>query len=96
VAGRAVPIWLTEFAWRTAPTPKLGTLSEDRQAELLQQSVDLVRGHEPYVKILVWFLVRDESPTSYWRSGLVTFDWERKKAFDRYVQLARMAPPRPQ
>jgi hypothetical protein len=92
-AGRAVPIWLTEFAWRTAPTPRLGTLSEAQQADLLQQSVDLVRGQEPYVKLLVWFLVRDESPTSYWRSGLVTFDWQHKKAFDRYAELAQLAPP---
>ncbi len=71
--GDAVPIWLTEFAWRTAPQPGLGVITPARQAELAEQSVDVVRAHYPYAQMLVWFLLRDESPTSYWRSGLVTY-----------------------
>ena len=67
--GGSVPIWFTEFAWRTAPTPKLGTISPAKQADLLRKTVTLVRTHYPYAKLLVWYLVRDESPTSYWRRG---------------------------
>jgi hypothetical protein len=89
--GKPVPIWLTEFAWRTAPTPHMGTITPDQQAQLLQQTVMLIHDHEPYVPLLVWFLVRDESPTSYWRSGLVTFDWQRKPAYTTFAQLARGA-----
>ena len=57
-----MPIWFTEFAWRTAPTPKLGNISPAKQADLLHKTVKLVRTHYPYAKMLVWFLVRDESP----------------------------------
>ena len=60
--GASVPIWFTEFAWRTAPTPKLGTISPAKQADLLRKTVTLVRTHYPYAKLLVWYLVRDESP----------------------------------
>ena len=86
--GASVPIWFTEFAWRTAPTPKLGTISPARQADLLRKTVTLVRTHYPYAKLLVWYLVRDESPTSYWRSGLATFDWQQKPAYGLYKVLA--------
>jgi hypothetical protein len=85
--GGTVPIWFTEFAWRTAPTPKLGTISPARQASLLRQTVTLVRQHYPYAKMLVWFLVRDESPGGYWRSGLATFDWQQKPAYGLYRSL---------
>jgi hypothetical protein len=86
--GGSVPIWFTEFAWRTAPTPKLGTISPAKQADLLRKTVTLVRTHYPYAKLLVWYLVRDESPTSYWRSGLTTFDWQEKPAYGLYKVLA--------
>jgi hypothetical protein len=85
--GGTVPIWFTEFAWRTAPTPKLGTISPAKQADLLHKTVTLVRTHYPYAKMLVWFLVRDESPTGYWRSGLATFDWQQKPAYGLYKSL---------
>ena len=37
----------------------------------LRQTVELVRTHYPYVPLLVWFLLRDQGPHDYWRSGLV-------------------------
>jgi hypothetical protein len=86
--GGTVPIWFTEFAWRTAPTPKLGDISPSKQAALLNETVSLVRTHYPYAQMLVWYLVRDESPTSYWRSGLATFDWQQKPAYGLYAALA--------
>ena len=76
--GDTVPIWLTEFAWRTAQQPGIGLITPARQAELAEQSVALVRDHYPYAGMLVWFLLRDVSPTSYWRSGLVDSDNHRK------------------
>jgi hypothetical protein len=86
--GGTVPIWFTEFAWRTAPTPKLGTITPAEQGSLLRKTVDLVRTRYPYAKLLVWFLVRDQSPDSYWRSGLATFDWKQKPAYSIYKALA--------
>jgi hypothetical protein len=87
--GGPVPIWLTEFAWRTAPTPLLGDVSYALQAQLLRRSVAVVQAHEPYVDLLVWFLIRDESPTSYWRSGLVDFAWKPKPAYAVFARLAQ-------
>ena len=89
--GDTVPIWLTEFAWRTAPQPGLGVITPARQAELAEQSVDVVRAHYPYAQMLVWFLLRDESPTSYWRSGLVTYHNQKKPAFAVWGRLARVS-----
>ena len=86
--GGSVPIWFTEFAWRTAPTPKLGTITPARQADLLHKTVTLVRTHYPYAKMLVWFLVRDQSPDGYWRSGLATYDWRQKPAYGLYAALS--------
>jgi LemA protein len=89
VYGDTVPIWLTEFAWRTAG-PAAGGVTPQRQAALAEQSVDLVREHYPYAQMLVWFLLRDVSPTSYWRSGLVDSANDRKPVFATWARLARV------
>jgi LemA protein len=86
--GGAVPIWLTEFAWRTTE-PGAGGVTPPRQAELAEQSVDLVREHYPYAEMLVWFLLRDVSPSSYWRSGLVDSGNVEKPVFATWTRLAR-------
>jgi LemA protein len=87
--GDTIPIWLTEFAWRTARQPGIGLITPQRQAELAEQSVALIREHYPYVGMLVWFLVRDVSPTSYWRSGLVDSANHKKPVFALWARLAR-------
>jgi hypothetical protein len=79
---RTLPIWITEFAIRSAPQPGLGVITPQRQAVLARQSIEIVRRHYPYVPYLVWFLLRDEGAASYWRSGMVTFGWARKPLFD--------------
>jgi Cellulase (glycosyl hydrolase family 5) len=80
--GTSEPIWLTEFAVRTVPP-----VTDDDQATQLRQSVELVRAHYPYVSMLVWFLLRDQGPTDYWRSGLVNTAWARKPAFAVFRSL---------
>jgi hypothetical protein len=87
--GDTIPIWLTEFAWRTAQQPGIGLITPRRQAELAEQSVELVREHYPYAEMLIWFLLRDVSPTSYWRSGLVNSANQKKPAFYVWARLAR-------
>jgi LemA protein len=87
--GHTVPIWLTEFAWRTAQQPGIGLITPRRQAELAEQSVDLIREHYPYAEMLVWFLIRDVSPKSYWRSGLVDSQNDTKPVFAVWQRLAR-------
>jgi hypothetical protein len=80
--GTSIPIWLTEFAVRTVPP-----VTDDEQAAQLHKTVDLVRAHYPYVPMLVWFLLRDQGPTDYWRSGLVDTAWHRKPAFAVFHSL---------
>jgi hypothetical protein len=41
--------------------------------------------------MLVWFLLRDVSPTSYWRSGLVDSDNHKKPVFAVWTRLARVS-----
>ena len=53
----------------------------------LRQTVELVRTHYPYVPLLVWFLLRDQGPHDYWRSGLVDTAWHRKPAFAVFKDL---------
>ena len=80
--GSTVPIWLTEFAVRTVPP-----VTDVDQATQLRQTVDLIRAHYPYVPLLVWFLLRDQGPHDYWRSGLVDTAWHRKPAFSVFRSL---------
>jgi hypothetical protein len=78
---RTLPIWITEFAIRGGTQPGLGTITPQRQAALAHQSIEIVRQHYPYVPYFVWFLLRDEGPTSYWRTGVVTYGWTQKPLF---------------
>jgi hypothetical protein len=80
--GRRMPIWLTEFAVRTVPP-----VTNLDQATQLRQTVQLVRRHYPYVPLLIWFLLRDQGPHDYWRSGLVDTAWHRKAAFAVFTSL---------
>ena len=80
--GTDMPIWLTEFAVRTVPP-----VTDADQARQLRETVDLVRDHYPYVPLLVWFLLRDQGPHDYWRSGLVDTAWHRKPAFAVFHSL---------
>lgn len=80
--GGTMPIWLTEFAVRTVPP-----VTYVDQATQLRQTVELVRKHYHYVPLLIWFLLRDQGPHDYWRSGLVDTPWHRKPAFAVFKAL---------
>jgi hypothetical protein len=80
--GGTMPIWLTEFAVRTVPP-----VTNADQAVQLRQTVELVRTHYPYVPLLIWFLLRDQGPHDYWRSGLVDTAWHRKPSFAVFQSL---------
>ena len=80
--GDTMPIWLTEFAVRTVPP-----VTNADQATQLHETVDLVRTHYPYVPLLIWFLLRDQGPHDYWRSGLVDTAWQKKPAFAVFKSL---------
>jgi hypothetical protein len=79
--GSWLPVWLTEFAWRVGPVPRLGEVSPARQAALTRASLALVRTHYPWVRMFVWFLLRDPLPAGGWRSGLVGFGWKPEPVY---------------
>jgi hypothetical protein len=81
--GSTMPIWLTEFAVRTVPP-----VTNVDQATQLRQTVSLVRTHYHYVPLLIWFLLRDQGPHDYWRSGLVDTAWQRKASFSVFRSLS--------
>ena len=88
--GDTVPIWLTEFAWRTAEPGSAASRRSGRPSWPSSRST-LVREHYPYAEMLVWFLLRDVSPTSYWRSGLVDSANDKKPVFATWARLARVS-----
>jgi hypothetical protein len=85
----SLPVWLTEFAFRVGDSGRLGPVTAARQASLARQSIDLVRMHYPYVQLLVWFLVRDQSADGYWRSGMLTFGWAKKPLYRVWASASR-------
>ena len=52
----------------------------------------VVAQHEPYVELLIWFLLRDEGADAYWRSGLAFGDWTPKPAYAVFQELAAGGP----
>jgi hypothetical protein len=89
---RAVPIWVTEVGFSTAPTREYPvSFGEAEQASLLADAYRRLRA-EPDVELAVWYLLQD-SPG--WRSGLLRRDGEAKPAataFGLPVAPARGAP----
>jgi hypothetical protein len=63
-----LPLWLTEFAYRTSPQIP-GAAPYPLQAEYLARGLELARA-QPSVTMLVWFVFRDQ-PGEPWQSGLV-------------------------
>jgi hypothetical protein len=63
-----VPLWVTEFAYRTSPEIR-GAAPYALQASYLARALELART-QPGVAMLVWFIFRDE-PGEPWQSGLV-------------------------
>jgi hypothetical protein len=91
--GRKVPVWVTEFGAQTKPPDTRQGVSLSRQSAQLRQAVSLFT-RSGRVKMLVWFLVRDEdiagrSYAAGFQSGLEFFNGKRKPAFAVFRSLAR-------
>jgi hypothetical protein len=89
---RAVPIWVTEVGFSTAPTREYPlSFGEAEQAQLLSDAYRRLRA-EPDVEMAVWYLLQDSRG---WRSGLLRRDGGAKPAataFGLPVAPARGAP----
>ncbi len=83
-----VPLWLTEFAYRTSPEIPGGAPYE-LQATYLSRALTLAR-EEPGVGMLVWFVFRD-APGEPWQSGLVDKDGRAKPALASFAAASMSA-----
>lgn len=85
--GRRVPVWLTEYAYRTKP-PELFGVSWEKQAAYLRQAHAIVR-RKPRIDLLVWFQLRDDPKPGAWASGLISSSGIKKPAYWAYRDLPR-------
>jgi hypothetical protein len=80
-------IWLTEYGYQTNPPDKQFGVSWANQARYLTQAYAIARAN-PRVDMMLWFLLRDDSPVSSgWQSGFFTSTGVRKPAYDAFRKL---------
>jgi hypothetical protein len=98
---RPVPLWLTEFAYQTAPERR-GALSYPQQADYLARAVDASLG-VPNVRMFVWYIFRD-TVGQRWQSGVLRRNNAPKPSYTSFGNLAAqhdvanptlVVPPRP-
>jgi hypothetical protein len=77
-----VPLWITEFAYRTSPEIP-GAAPYPLQATYLSHALELAQG-QPGVGMLVWFVFRD-APGEPWQSGLVDQYGQAKPALASFA-----------
>jgi hypothetical protein len=90
--GRKVLVWVTEFGAQTNPPDKLQGVTPAQQATQLKSTYATFKA-SGRVKMLVWFLVRDEDISGRpfyqgFQTGLEYFSGVRKPAFNVFKQLA--------
>ncbi|MEO9177114.1 MAG: hypothetical protein ABI317_16490 [Gaiellales bacterium] len=90
--GRKVLVWVTEFGAQTNPPDRFQGVSLAAQARPLKAAYTLFK-KSGRVKMLVWFLVRDEDIAGRpfaqgFQTGLEYFSGKRKPSFNVFKQLA--------
>lgn len=73
-------IWLTEYGYQTNPPDRYLGVPPARQALYLAQAAYLAY-RSPQVDLMIHFLVRDESKSGRWQSGLMTVRGAQKPSF---------------
>jgi hypothetical protein len=101
-AGRRdAGLWLTEYGWSTSADPgqRFHVSEAGQKRKLARLTLALVRRRrELRLRGIYWFALRDAPPESEddhwwgWGTGLLRVDGTPKPAFERYLQLAQVAP----
>lgn len=80
-----LPLYITEAGYTTAVTPYRDTaVTEDEQADYLEQIYDLPQLRSQRIRAVVWFNLQDNAN---WPAGLVREDLSRKPSYDRFVDV---------
>jgi hypothetical protein len=85
--GKGMRIWVTEYGYQTNPPDMLFGVSYQQQSRYLLQAYDKLR-RNARVDMFIWFLLRDETRTGGWESGLYTAGWQAKAARTTFAGLA--------
>ncbi len=80
------PLWITEYGYQTNPPDGQFGISWAKQARYLTEAFAVARKN-PYITMMLWFLVRDEPDLPGWQSGLVTTDGRKKPSFNAFRRL---------
>ena len=81
------PLWITEYGYQTNPPDTFFGVSWAKQATYLTQAFAIARKN-PSIRMMLWFLLRDEPILSGWQSGLITAAGRRKPAFAAFRRLS--------
>jgi hypothetical protein len=77
-----MPLYITEAGYTTAPTPYRDTqVTEEQQAEYLEQIFSLPQLRSERVKTVVWFNLQDNVN---WPAGLLREDLSRKPSYESF------------
>jgi putative glycosyl hydrolase len=80
------PIWITEYGWQTNPPDKFFGVTWSKQANYLTQAFAVAR-RNPRIKMMLWFLLKDEPNVAGWQSGLETTGGQKKPAYSAFQRL---------
>lgn len=89
-ARTRVPLWITEFAYQTAPEHP-GALSYGRQASYLPRSINAALA-VPDVQMFVWYIFHD-SAGERWQSGLISKTGAPKPSLATFTRVASQYDP---
>jgi Glycosyl hydrolase catalytic core len=82
-------IWLTEYAYQTRPPDRVFGVSWAAQARYLTQAYQIARRH-PRIDMLLWFMLRDDTRSAGWQSGVLTSAGRKKPSFAAFQRFSRL------
>ncbi len=85
---RRVPIWVTEYGHQTKPELRSG-VTRSQQAAYARTALKLV-AKDANVQMFVWFILRDNTNSSSWKSGLYSRSGSAKPALGTFSATARL------
>ena len=84
--GKGMRLWITEFAYQTAPPRDNFGLPPAQQAAWLRQSWRIAKAN-PRIDMYLWFLLKDDTNLAGWQSGLLKPNGSKKPSFDVFRAL---------